>query len=244
MRSGSTVARSTALSPDGTRVAVGGWEHPSVVVVDLASGRELLRLGGFDWPRRVRGLAGARMAAGSPRPVTDYARVWDAATGTLRAVLRGHTAFTYGLDWSADSTRIATAARTEPPRSGIDRRWRKEILSLSAAGTHERDHRGCVLDRTVGGSSSVTTDHSRHDLRSGPDWKRRMGQCPGPLGIHRRRLLPGRAAIRRQQRGSVGGHLGSGDRSRPSAAPVRTGRRTTRRPAPMSITSTSARTVN
>ena len=128
-------AWSTALSPDGTSLAIGGLERPSVVVVDLASGREL-RLGGFDWPRvfQVSWSPDGRWIAATG---DDYARVWDAATGTLSAVLRGHTAFTYGLDWSADSTRIATGSW-----DGTARVWDriddggKEVLALSGSGTH------------------------------------------------------------------------------------------------------------
>jgi WD40 repeat protein len=128
-------AWSTALSPDGRSLAIGGWDHPSVVVVDLASGREH-RLGGFDWPRvfEVSWSPNGRWIAATG---DDYARVWDAATGTQRAVLRGHTAFTFGLDWSADSTRIATGSS-----DGTARVWDriddggKEVMALSGSGTH------------------------------------------------------------------------------------------------------------
>lgn len=128
-------AWSTALSPDGRSLAIGGWDPPSVVVVDLASGREL-RLDGFDWPQvfEVSWSPNGRWIAATG---DDYARVWDAATGTQRAVLRGHTAFTYGLDWSADSTRIATGSA-----DGTARVWDRiddggrEVLALSGSGTH------------------------------------------------------------------------------------------------------------
>jgi WD40 repeat protein len=127
-------AVSTALSPDGTRVAVGGWGNSSAVVVDLGSGRELLRLGTFDsqggrlaWSPDGRWIAG----------LGDFeARVWDATTGQLWAVLQGHTTFTLGLDWRADSARIATGSV-----DGIAKVWEitddgaQQVQSLSAAGT-------------------------------------------------------------------------------------------------------------
>ena len=189
-------AWSTALSPDGTSLAIGGSEPPSVVVVDLASGREH-RLGGFDWPRvfQVSWSPDGRWIAATG---DDYARVWDAATGTLSAVLRGHTASTFGLDWSADSTRIATGSW-----DGTARVWDriddggKEVLALSGSGTHNGivgvafspDGRRLL----VGGDKNTAATIFDVGLTGNAEW----ANVPAPVGIHRRRFLPGRTAIRR-----------------------------------------------
>jgi WD40 repeat protein len=127
-------AWSTALSPDGARLAVAGLDLPSIVVVDVASGRELLRFGDFDWNvNQVAWSPDGRWIAATG----DFdARVWDATTGTPRAVLRGHNSFTQGIDWSSDAARIATGST-----DGTAKVWEitedgaREVLSLSAAGT-------------------------------------------------------------------------------------------------------------
>jgi WD40 repeat protein/DNA-binding SARP family transcriptional activator len=128
-------AASTALSPDGTRVAVGSREDLSVAVVDLISGRELLLPGGFNWGlfRLAWSPDGRWLAAVGD----DHARVWDATTGTPRAVLRGHSTFAIGLAWSADSARIATGSNDGTAKIWeLDDDGAREVLTLSGSTTH------------------------------------------------------------------------------------------------------------
>ncbi len=127
-------AQFTALSPDGGRLAVGTSDQQSILVVHLASGREVLLDGGFGWfVNEVAWSPDGRWIAATG----DFdARVWKATTGTLQAVLLGHTAITQGIDWSADSTKIATGSA-----DGTAKVWEitedgvQQVLSLSAAGT-------------------------------------------------------------------------------------------------------------
>jgi WD40 repeat protein/DNA-binding SARP family transcriptional activator len=128
-------AWATALSPDGKRVAIAREQRPSLVVVDVVSGREVLNLGGFAW--QLNAVAWSPDGRWIAATGDDYAQVWDAASGTVRTELRGHSSFPFGVDWSPDSTRIATGAH-----DGTARVWEltdhgaREVFTLSDAGTH------------------------------------------------------------------------------------------------------------
>ena len=77
------------------------------------------------------------MAGGSPPPgSTPSSAIWDADTGEQRFTMTGHTAAVVGLDWSPDSTRLAsgsndgTAKVSEIADGGV-----RELLSFSAQDT-------------------------------------------------------------------------------------------------------------
>lgn len=100
--------RSVAVSPDGTRVAVGRWDT-SVVVFDAKSGKQLFEAKevGVDW---VTGLAfsgdGKRLAVGSyGLAVLDATTGKQLALNTLGASsFDGH--FIHGLAFSPDGTQL------------------------------------------------------------------------------------------------------------------------------------------
>jgi WD40 repeat protein/DNA-binding SARP family transcriptional activator len=119
-------ANSTSFSPDGERLAIRDNNLGAVVVVDVATGAEVLRI---DSPTHM-----SRAVAWSPdgrwlaTPGSDMtARIWDATTGELSATLTDHSGVVLEVDWSADATRLATGSE-----DGTARVW-----EVSEAGARE-----------------------------------------------------------------------------------------------------------
>lgn len=113
-----------ALSPDGSRLAIGG--SPGVaLVLDARTHALVATLRGMD--PAVWAIAfspdGKRIATGSQ---DRRVRVWDAATGTLLLTLEGHTSTVMGVVWSPDGTTLLSTGhagalcmwQTPPARPG------------------------------------------------------------------------------------------------------------------------------
>jgi WD40 repeat protein/DNA-binding SARP family transcriptional activator len=113
-----------ALNPAGTELAVGRWDDgPGVVeVVHPRTGaRQRTMDGRFD--HYIGALAWSPDGRWIAVVGDDEVRVWDAATGALTHTFPGHSRFTVRLDWSSDSSRVASAshdgtARVWPVTSG------------------------------------------------------------------------------------------------------------------------------
>jgi len=130
----------TALSPDGKRVAVARWGPEGEVgaVFDVSTGEEAFALAGPNCcasppSRGVSWSPDGRLVAVSSE---GTARVWDAATGTLRHRLLGHTGLILSVAWSPDSSRLVTGSSDGTAKvwefgsDGVRERW-----SLSALET-------------------------------------------------------------------------------------------------------------
>ena len=128
----------TALSPDGTRVAVATFfagGGGTGAVFDVSTGEEAFALRGLNRnpTPASRGVSwspdGRHVAVSS----MDTARIWNATTGALQDTLAGHTGLVLSLAWSPDSTHLLTGSADgtvkvwEPGREGDQERW-----SLSA----------------------------------------------------------------------------------------------------------------
>jgi len=131
--------RSVAFAPDGRSLAVGGaWGSDAVVVRSLADGATI-RLGRDDVAgRRGRDHVAGNSIAFSPdgsllaaADLSRKVRVWDVATGAMRAAYPGHlkggvahsthgggtvTAVLPGVCFAPDGTTIATACGDETVR--------------------------------------------------------------------------------------------------------------------------------
>jgi WD40 repeat protein/class 3 adenylate cyclase len=93
-----------AFSPDGTRVASGGWF--STPIWDLATGKISMVL-----PRQPWEAFAVAFSPDGTRVATDVhldVQTWDAQTGKPLTTLSGHTGDILGIAYSPDGRRIAT----------------------------------------------------------------------------------------------------------------------------------------
>src|SRR5262249_48049996 len=99
-------SRGLCYSPDGPRMAVGGWPAPAGRVLETASGAELLTLRGH--PGEVIGVrfsADGRQvaAAGNATGVT----LWDVATGQIERTLEAGRNCPGAIDFSPNGHLLA-----------------------------------------------------------------------------------------------------------------------------------------
>ncbi len=111
----------TALSPDGSRLAVASADVDVVSVFDVRTGdfvvdlpRHTYSVNSVSWSPNGRWIA---TGAGD-----SSVRVWDAATGKLEERLLGHTGVVTTVDWSPDSQRIVSGGS-----DGTARVWELEV---------------------------------------------------------------------------------------------------------------------
>lgn len=130
-------ASGTALSGDGSLLAISLTSRPSLELHDVHGGQLIARLPDEPFLFNVNGVAwqrGASLVASINQEAT--VSLWDAASGELHDTLFGHTAAVNGGDWSADGSRLVTASV-----DGTARVWEvtpaggRLLLTLAGHGT-------------------------------------------------------------------------------------------------------------
>jgi WD40 repeat protein len=107
-----------AYSPDGKRLAVGGYR--AVMLWDTTTGQPVACLTGLSG--QITSLAfrpdGTQLAvAGGAASVSGEARVYDAKTfAPVGPALTGHTDVIYSIAWNAEGSRLATASHDKTAR--------------------------------------------------------------------------------------------------------------------------------
>jgi WD40 repeat protein len=113
--------QSVTFSPDGSRMASGGWDD-TVRIRDGRTGEVLHTLRGHYG--NVTAVAfspdGARLASGSGE---QSVILWDAQTGQDALTLRGYSSFLFSLAFSPDGTRLAAGCGDGTLRTWDARPW-------------------------------------------------------------------------------------------------------------------------
>jgi WD40 repeat protein/DNA-binding SARP family transcriptional activator len=146
----------TDFSPDGSRLVIASIEDLGLVVIDPMTGDEVLRFGEEHGTSREARFSpdGRWIASGHQDGVV---RVWEAATGRLRFSIAAHQSEANAVDWSADSSRLATAGNDGTAR----------VHEITEGGTREL---AVVAGRdTANGLGSVAFSPDADRIMTG-DW--------------------------------------------------------------------------
>ena len=168
---GATVG--SAFSPDGSRLASGGWGR--MPIWDLATGEIAmdLRAPRFEFTGVAFSPDGTRIATGT---FVGVAQTWDAETGEPLTTFSGHIGEILAVDYSPDGSRIATAGSDATARVW-DAATGEQVLTLAGHSTgigHVAFSPG--RDRLLSGGLDGTTRMWDISLTGGRDWL----TVPGP----------------------------------------------------------------
>ncbi len=180
-----TLVVSVAFSPDGRRLATGGYDR-AAKVWDARTGQELvtLRHPGVGLPAlRVAFSPDGQRLATTPGPT---AAVWDAQTGQELLTFLGHTGAVTSVAFSADGRRLATGSADRTVKVW-DAQTARELVTLKGhsgavttvafspdgrrLATAGSDHIGKVWDAQTG-HELLTLAGPVNDVAFSPDGRR------------------------------------------------------------------------
>jgi WD40 repeat protein/serine/threonine protein kinase len=122
-----SIVSSVGFSPDGLRLATGGWDR-TVKIWDARTGQESLTLKGHTEAVMCVAFSpdGQRLASGS---YDKTVKIWDARTGQESLTLKGHTSIVSSVAFSPDGQRLASGSRDNTVKIW-DTRTGQESLTL------------------------------------------------------------------------------------------------------------------
>lgn len=99
------ILTSVAFSPDGTRLAVGGYNL--VTIYNLKTKEPVILPHPLEFVREITiSPDGQELAAAGD----NFVRIWDIETGTENTTLRGHTEFVFAISYSSDGSKLASGS--------------------------------------------------------------------------------------------------------------------------------------
>jgi len=134
--------RSVCWNRDGERVLSGSWDG-TTRVWDMETGNTILEIitGLSDVytatfsPNSTLIATGGRTSRRSRSPDDEFIKIWDANTGKLVAILKGHTERVYCLAWTADGRKLISGSWDDTIRIWDTSTWQQLAVSTAHTGS-------------------------------------------------------------------------------------------------------------
>jgi WD40 repeat protein len=120
-----------AFSPDGRWVAAPGWQQPTVVIWDVATGSEVMTLTADDEPAVIAFSPDGAWLAGGYGDGTLW--IWDLATSAPAHVLSGHESEVNQIAFNPDGSQVATVSSDATIRIWDTQPWQHRATFFADA---------------------------------------------------------------------------------------------------------------
>jgi WD40 repeat protein/serine/threonine protein kinase len=146
------LVRTVAFSPDGRRIALGGWDN-NVTICDSATGRQIHCLRGHKqsiWS--VAYSPDGHLLASAASDMTI--RLWDPETGRERGTLTGHTYSVCAVAFSPDGSQLVSGGA-----DNLVKLW--DVKTRQVIRTFQGHTRGCMSVAVGQGGRVASGSHDR-----------------------------------------------------------------------------------